>query len=75
MAIRQPYNTLVLKVFTGGSLFLLEDSSAQHGVTAALGIPTHDSSDGSVSNSAVVHGSFRGKFNDYRLKPVELGSD
>ena len=47
------YNTAVVNFFqSGGSLFLLDDQSAKSGVAAQLGVPTHESSDGSVSNGA-----------------------
>jgi hypothetical protein len=46
-----PYNQLVVNFFrAGGNLFLLDDMSDKSGIAALLGVPTHDSSDGSVSN-------------------------
>lgn len=46
-----PYNQLIVNFFrSGGNLFLLDDMSDKSGIAALLGVPTHDSSDGSVSN-------------------------
>ena len=45
------YNQTVVNFFLGGgALFLLDDMGIQSGIATQLGIPTHDSSDGSVSN-------------------------
>jgi hypothetical protein len=47
------YNQTVVNFFLGGgALFLLDDSSAQTGIAALLGIATQDASDGSVSNGS-----------------------